>query len=257
MATLAGSLLMGTVGGIVAGALVGALMGVFATRYRVDQVVLGVVINLLVLGLTTYLYSSVMQLDAARFNDPEVFGRFDIPLLSDLPVLGRLLFSQNLLVYLAVVVVVVVHVMLHHSQWGLRTRAVGEHPRAADTLGIDVNRLRFSNCVLAGAVAGLAGAYLTIGSVGEFGANMSAGRGYIALAAVIFGRWTPLGAMGAALLFSFATSIKTLLAIIGAPVEIHGQLLEMLPYVVTIVIVAGAVGRAAAPAAIGRPYVKG
>jgi ABC-type uncharacterized transport system permease subunit len=256
VASVAGSLVAGLIGGMVAGLLVGALLAVFAIIYRVDQVVLGVVINLFILGLTTYLYSALMQTDAAKYNNPPTFEVVKIPGLSGIPVLGPLLFNQNLTVYLALIVLVGVHVMLKSSRWGLRTRAIGEHPKAADTVGINVNRMRFTNSLVAGAIGGLAGVYLTIGTVGEFGANMSAGRGFIALAAVIFGRWTPLGSAGAALLFAFATSIKTLLSIVGAPIEIDGNFLEMLPYVVTVVIVAGAIGRVRAPAADGVPYVK-
>ncbi len=255
-ATLAGSLLVGVVGAVALGAMVGALLAVFAIRYVVNQVVLGVVINLLILGLTNYLYSSLMQRDAQTFNNPKVFAPIAIPLLSDIPILGRLLFTANLLVYATFVVVALVHVMLFHSRWGLRTRAVGEHPQAADTLGIKVNRLRFRNSLWAGALAGLAGAYLSIGSVGEFNSNMTAGRGFIALAAVIFGRWTPLGSLGAAMLFAFCTALRTLLAIIGTPVSIPTDLLTMLPYVVTVVVVAGVVGRVRAPAADGIPYTK-
>ena len=255
-ATLAGSLLVGVFGAVAIGALVGALLAVFAIRYLVNQVVLGVVINLLVLGLTNYLYSSLMQQDASTFNAPKVFQPIAIPVLSDIPVLGRLLFTGNLLVYGTFVVVALVHVMLFHSRWGLRTRAVGEHPKAADTLGIKVNRLRFRNSLWAGALAGLAGAYLSIGSVGEFNSNMTAGRGFIALAAVIFGRWTPIGSLGAAMLFAFCTALRTLLSIIGTPVDIPTELLTMLPYVVTVIVVAGVVGRVRAPAADGIPYTK-
>jgi ABC-type uncharacterized transport system permease subunit len=255
-ATLAGSLLVGVAGAVAVGALVGALLAVFAIRYLVNQVILGVVINLLVLGLTNYLYSSLMQQDASTYNNPEVFQPIAIPLLSDIPVLGRLLFTGNLLVYTTFVVVALVHVMLFHSRWGLRTRAVGEHPKAADTLGIKVNRLRFRNSLWAGALAGLAGAYLSIGSVGEFNSNMTAGRGFIALAAVIFGRWTPIGSLGAAMLFAFCTALRTLLSIIGTPVDIPTELLTMLPYVVTVIVVAGVVGRVRAPAADGIPYTK-
>jgi general nucleoside transport system permease protein len=257
VATLVGNLYAGVLGALVTGALVGALLAVFAIRYVVNQVVLGVVINLLVLGLTNYLYSSLMQTDAQKFNNPKVFQPIAIPVLSDIPVVGRLFFTANILVYATYVVVVLVHVLLFHSRWGLRTRAVGEHPQAADTLGIKVNRTRYRNSLWAGALAGLAGAYLTIGSVGEFGANMTAGRGFIALAAVIFGRWTPIGSVGAAMLFAFCTALRTLLSIIGTPVDIPTDLLSMLPYLVTIIVVAGVVGRVRPPAADGIPYVKG
>ncbi len=257
VATLVSNLVGGVLAALVTGAAVGALLAVFAIRYLVNQIVLGVVINLLILGLTNYLYSSMMQRDAQTFNNPDVFQPVAIPVLSRIPLIGPLLFDANVLVYATFVVVVLVQVMLFHSRWGLRTRSVGEHPRAADTLGIHVNRTRYLNSLWAGAIAGLGGAAISIGSVGAFGANMTAGKGFIALAAVIFGRWTPIGAVGAALLFAFSTALKTLLSITGTPVEIPSQFLSMLPYVVTIVVVAGVVGRVRPPAADGIPYTKG
>lgn len=255
VATLA-NLWVGLAFGIIAGALVGALLAVFAIRYLVDQVVLGVVINLLLLGLTTYLYSSMLQPNADTLNQPGTFSPIAIPLLSKIPVLGPVLFDGNILLYATYVIVAVLSVMLFRSKWGLRTRAVGEHPRAADTMGIDVNRLRFRNSLLAGALAGLAGAYISIGSVGAFGINMSSGRGFIALAAVIFGRWTPFGAVGASLLFAFTSALNTALSLLGTPVSIPTQLLGSLPYLATLLVVAGVVGRSQAPAADGVPYVK-
>ncbi|MEP7089417.1 MAG: ABC transporter permease [Nocardioidaceae bacterium] len=254
--TIAHNLYVGLAFGILAGVGVGALLGVFATRYQVNQVVLGVVINLLILGLTTYLYSRMLQPDSEGLNQPGIFHPISVPLLSRIPVIGPVLFSASILVYATYVIVVVLHVMLFRSRWGLRTRAVGEHPRAADTLGIAVNRLRFRNSLLAGALAGVAGAYLSIGSVGAFGINMSAGRGFIALAAVIFGRWTPLGSVGAALLFAFCSALNNSLSILGTPVTIPNSLLGSLPYLVTLLVVAGVVGRSQAPAADGVPYTK-
>jgi general nucleoside transport system permease protein len=159
-------------------------------------------------------------------------------------------------VYATYVLVVVVNVALFRTRWGLRTRAVGEHPKAADTVGIKVLRIRFVNTVLGGCVAGLAGAYLTLGAVGAFGKNMTSGRGFIALAAVIFGRWSPNGAVGAALLFGFADALQTGLTIIQAPVQIPSNFLAMAPYLATLFAVAGLVGRVRAPAADGEPYVK-
>ncbi|MGL5857607.1 MAG: ABC transporter permease [Angustibacter sp.] len=256
VASASGSLLAGAFGGAGVGAVVGGVLAVFAIRYLVNQVVLGVVINLLVLGLTGFLYSQLLQTNAQDLNSPAVFAPIPIPLLSDIPVLGPLLFRGNLLVYATYALLVAVQVALFRTRWGLRTRAVGEHPRAADTLGINVNRLRRRNCLVAGAIAGLAGAYISIGSVGAFSGNMTAGRGFIALAAVIFGRWSPVGALGAALLFAFCSALQTVLSIIGTPVEVPSQFLAMLPYVATIVVVAGVVGRVHAPAADGVPYVK-
>jgi simple sugar transport system permease protein len=254
--TIAGNLYVGLLFGVLAGVGVGALLGVFAIRYQVNQVVLGVVINLLILGLTTYLYSRMLQQDSAGLNQPGIFHPIALPVLSKIPLLGPVLFDANILVYLTYVVVVALHVLLFRSRWGLRTRAVGEHPKAADTLGIKVNRLRFRNSLWAGALAGVAGAYISIGSVGAFGLNMTAGRGFIALAAVIFGRWTPFGSLGAALLFAFTSALNNSLSIVGTPVTIPSALLGSLPYLATLLVVAGVVGRSQAPAADGIPYTK-
>jgi simple sugar transport system permease protein len=150
----------------------------------------------------------------------------------------------------------VVDVALFRSRWGLRTRAIGEHPLAADTVGIRVLAMRYRNVVMGGAVAGLAGAFLTIGSVGGFNKNISSGKGFIALAAVIFGRWSPRGAIAAALLFGFTDAVATLLSFTATPVRIPTDILLMLPYLVTVFAVAGLVGRVQAPAADGEPYVK-
>jgi simple sugar transport system permease protein len=177
-----------------------------------------------------------------------------IPILSDIPVIGPVLFNQSLIVYLMYVIAALVHVALFRTRWGLRVRAVGEHPKAADTVGIDVNRLRFRNVLLGGAVSGLGGAFFTLGSVGAFGKNMTAGKGFIALAAMIFGRWSPLGAIGAALLFGFADQLQQVLSIIGTPIP--SQFMLMAPYLATLFAVAGLAGRSRAPAADGIPYIK-
>ncbi len=255
MGTMADSAWAGLIGAAVAGALIGALLAVLAIRYLVDQVVLGVVLNLLVAGLTTFLYLRLMQSNTEKYNDPPRFKDWAIPGLSKIPLVGPALFNGNVLLYLAIVLVVVVHVGLFHTRWGLRTRAVGEHPTAADTVGIRVRGTRYRNVIMAGAVAGLGGAFLTVGNVGQFNINMSAGKGFIALAAVIFGRWTPVGATLAALLFGFSGKLAQLLAVIGSPIP--NEFLGMLPYIATIIAVAGLVGRVRAPAADGKPYVKG
>jgi general nucleoside transport system permease protein len=254
--TVAHNLGAGVIGAIIAGGLVGALLAVFAIRYLVNQVVLGVVINLLILGLTNYLFSSLLQRNQDGLNNPGFFGRVKIPVLSEIPIIGPALFDTTWLTYIAYLVVIAVQFGLYRTRWGLRTRAIGEHPKAADTAGIDVNRLRFWNVVLGGAVAGLAGAVISIGSIGGFQSNMTDGKGFIALAAVIFGRWTPLGATGAALFFGFTNAVADILGIIDPPVDVPGQFLSMLPYLATIVVVAGVVGRVRAPAADGIPYVK-
>jgi ABC-type uncharacterized transport system permease subunit len=247
---------VGIVGAALAGGLIGALLAVFAIRYAVNQVVLGVVLNLLVLGLTSYLYHALMQQDAQTYNSPSVLAPIRIPGLADIPIIGPLLFDANIIVYLMYVLIVVVDVGLFRTRWGLRTRAVGEHPRAADTVGINVHRIRYRNVMLAGLIAGLGGAFLTIGAVGSFSANISSGKGFIALAAVIFGRWSPRGAVAAALLFGFTNELQVLLSVVGTPVQIPSAFLSMLPYVATLFAVAGLVGRVSAPAADGVPYMK-
>ena len=218
--------------------------------------VLGVVINLLVAGLTSYLYHALMQQDAETYNSPSVLAPIRIPGLADIPIIGPLLFDANIIVYLMYVLIVVVDVGLFRTRWGLRTRAVGEHPRAADTVGINVRRIRYRNVILGGLIAGLGGAFLTIGAVGSFSANISSGKGFIALAAVIFGRWSPRGAIAAALLFGFTNELQVLLSVVGTPVQIPSAFLSMLPYVATLFAVAGLVGMVSAPAADGVPYVK-
>jgi ABC-type uncharacterized transport system permease subunit len=256
-ATVAHSLGVGVVVAMLAGGLMGALLAVFAIRYLVNQVVLGVVLNAFALGLTGFGYDALMQTNPQTYNDPGFLSPIKIPLLSDIPVIGEPLFDQNYIVYLTYALIIIIDVSLFRTRWGLRTRAVGEHPKAADTVGIKVLRMRYVNVILGGLVAGLAGAYLTIGAVGGFSKNISSGKGFIALAAVIFGRWSPRGAVGAALLFGFTDALQSLLSVVGTPVKIPSAFLSMLPYLATLFAVAGLVGRVQAPAADGEPYVKG
>jgi general nucleoside transport system permease protein len=246
---------VGVLAALVAGGLIGALLALFAIRYLVNQVVLGVVINLLALGLTGYVYDALMATDQNTYNTPPGLHAISIPGLGDIPIIGPLLFQQNLIVYAMYVLIAGVDVALFRSRWGLRTRAVGEHPKAADTVGINVRRTRYINVIIGGVIAGLGGASLTIGSALPFGKNMTNGKGFIALAAVIFGRWSPRGAVGAALLFGFADALQNVLSFIGTPVAIPSNFLAMLPYLATILAVAGLVGRVRAPAADGEPYV--
>ena len=252
--SLTGSMLLGLVAAVVAGLLVSAILAVFAVRYFVEQVIVGVVINTLVLGLTSFFYTAVMTEDPSTYNSPPVMKPIPIPILSDIPVIGPILFNQSFIVYLMYAIAALCHVALFKTRWGLRVRSVGEHPKAADTVGINVNRLRFRNVLLSGLVAGLGGAFFTLGSVGAFGKNMTAGKGFIALAAMIFGRWTPLGAIGAALLFGFADQLQQVLSIIGTPIP--SQFMLMAPYLATLFAVAGLAGRVRAPAADGIPYIK-
>ncbi len=257
--SVASNLGIGVVAAVLAGGVMGALLAVFAIKFLVNQVVLGVVLNGLALGLTGYGYASLMQ-NNPNNNSGHSLTAHAIPGLSDIPIIGQPLFNQNLIVYAMYVLVIVIDIALFRSRWGLRTRAVGEHPKAADTVGIKVLGLRYWNVIIGGMVAGLAGAYLTIGSSGQFTKSpvgMTSGKGFIALAAVIFGRWSPRGALGAALLFGFTSELQTLLSATGTPVTIPSNFLLMLPYLVTLLAVAGLVGHVQAPAADGEPYVKG
>ena len=251
---------VGIAAAVLAGGVMGALLAVFSIKFRVNQVVLGVVLNALALGLTGYGFDALMQNNPGSYNSPSALSSIRIPGLADIPVIGEPLFDNNIIVYAMYVLIIGIDVALFRTRWGLRTRSVGEHPKAADTVGIKVNRTRYINVILGGFVAGLAGATLTIGTGSQFiksPTGMTSGKGFIALAAVIFGKWSPRGAVGAALLFGFTTELQTLLSVIGTPVKIPSAFLLMLPYVVTIVAVAGLVGRSQAPAADGEPYVKG
>jgi simple sugar transport system permease protein len=254
VASLTGSLWLGLVAAPLAGLLVASLLAVFAIGYFVDQIIVGVVLNVLVIGLTGFLFSAVLSTNQAQWNTAGTFQPFAIPVLSDIPIIGPVLFNQSVMVYLLYVVVAVIQVALFRSRWGLRVRAVGEHPQAADTVGIKVNGTRVRNVLLAGMVAGLGGAFFTIGAVGAFGREMTAGKGFIALAAMIFGRYSPVGAVLAALLFGFADNLQSVLTIVGSPIP--SEFMLMAPYLVTIFAVAGLVGKVHIPAADGKPYIK-
>ncbi len=233
--------------------LVSFVLAAFSITYIVDQVIVGVVLNVLVTGLTSFFYSKVLTADPS-LNSPVKFPITPIPGLSEIPILGPVLFRQTVIVYIMYIAVFLVWFGLFKTRWGLRVRAVGEHPQAADTVGINVNRTRFWNVSLAGAIVGIGGAYYTLDVVGQFGKEMTNGAGFIALAAVIFGRWDPIRATLAGLLFGFATNLQSVLGIIGSPVP--SDFMLMLPYVVTIFAVAGLVGVSRAPAADGKPYIK-
>jgi simple sugar transport system permease protein len=254
VASATGSMTLGLVAAAVAGVLVAFILAAFAIKYLVDQVIVGVVINVLVTGLTNFGYTKILAADPEHLNTRMTLPELPIPGLAQIPVIGPVFFDHSIIVYIAYVAVAGVWFGLFHTKWGLRVRAVGEHPQAADTVGINVNGTRFWNVSLAGAIAGLGGAFFTLGSVGIFTKEMTAGQGYIALAAVIFGRWDPIRATLAALLFGFATNLQNTLGIIGSPVP--SEFLLMLPYLVTIFAVAGLVGKSRAPAADGKPYVK-
>ncbi|MGP9527218.1 ABC transporter permease [Arthrobacter sp. S41] len=238
----------------IAGALVSLILALFSIKYLVNQIIVGVVLNVLVSGITGFLFTTVMQEDPELYNSPAHLPVIEIPLLSAIPVIGPILFKQSVIGYLMYLAVFIVWFGLFKTKWGLRVRAVGEHPKAADTLGIKVNRTRFWNVTLGGIVAGIGGSFFTLVAIDSFTKEISGGRGFIALAAVIFGRWNPIGAFLAALLFGFADNLQVILTIIGTPVP--SQFMAMMPYLVTIFAVAGLVGRSRGPAAAGEPYVK-
>jgi simple sugar transport system permease protein len=255
VATLTRSPFIGLLAAAAAGAVVSMVLAVFSIKYLVNQIIVGVVLNVLVSGLTGFLFSTVMQADKAQFNSPGRLPIIDIPVLSSIPVIGPILFKQSVVGYLMYIAVIVVWIGLFKTKWGLRVRAVGEHPQAADTMGIKVNATRFWNVTLGGAVAGIGGSFFTLVAIDSFTKEISGGRGFIALAALIFGRWNPIGAFFAALLFGFADNLQGIVTIIGTPVP--SQFMAMLPYLVTVLAVAGLVGRSRPPAASGIPYVKG
>ena len=254
VASSTGSLWLGLLSGSLAGSLVGVLLAVFAIQYRVDQVILGVVLNTLILGLTGYLYDDLMVPYANTLNSPATFSAIKLPLLGDIPIIGPVFFDSTIFLYLTYLALAGIQVGMFSTRWGLRTRAIGEHPIAADTVGIRVIAMRYRNVIAAGLIAGIGGAYFTVGSVGAFGKDMTSGEGYIALAAMIFGRYSPFGAIAAALLFGFTTQLQSIMSTLNTPIQ--SNLLLMTPYIVTIVVLAGLVGKVRGPRAEGIPYIK-
>jgi simple sugar transport system permease protein len=250
-ASASDSVWVGMASGIAIGALLAWLLAVLSIRYRVDQIIGGTVINILALGLTSYLGTRVLS-TYQDLNQPGSFRPIGLPLLQDIPFFGPLLFDNTIYVYLMFVLVFGLTWALYRTRWGLRVRAVGEHPGAADTVGINVLRTRYRSVVLGGAIAGLAGTWFTLDAVSGFNENMTAGRGFIALAALIFGRWHPVGAFIAALVFGFTEELQGRLALLDTPIP--SELLLALPYVITIIVVAGLVGRSRPPAADGQVY---
>lgn len=250
--SLGRSVWAGLLGAMLGGALMAGLLAILAIRYKVDQVIAGTAINILATGLTSYLSSRYLQ--SGSLNSPPTFRPVPVPLLSRIPIIGPAVFNHTVPVYLTMILVVLIQVMLYYTRWGLRTRAVGEHPQAADTLGVNVFKIRYINVLLGGMVAGLGGAYLVLSSVARFDELMTAGKGFIGLAAMIFGKWNPVGALGSSLIFGFADSLQTRLAILAVPIP--SQFLLMAPYLVTMVVLAGVVGQSRAPAADGVPYEK-
>jgi simple sugar transport system permease protein len=253
VASATGNNWLGVIGAVIAGALLAAVLAVLSIRYRVNQIIAGVVINIFAVGITSFLSTRVLQQNQ-QLNTPPRFDPIVVPVLSDIPIVGPVFFSGNFFAYALFALVIVIHFALFYTRYGLRVRSVGEHPRAADTVGINVQFTRYRNVILGGMVAGLGGAYFTVGSTGTFEREMTGGRGFIGLAAMIFGGWTPIGSFLAGLVFGFADALQSRLSILGSPVP--SEFLLMVPYIVTIVVVAGLIGRVRMPAADGTPYIK-
>ncbi|HEY7796785.1 MAG TPA: ABC transporter permease, partial [Microbacteriaceae bacterium] len=254
VASVTDSVILGIIAAMMAGVLVASILAVFSIKYLVDQIITGVVVNVLIIGITSFLFSTLLADNITTLNQPPRFDRLSIPVLGQIPIVGPVLFNQTLIVYLMYFAVIGVFLALFKTRWGLRVRSVGEYPKASDTVGIKVFRTRYISVLIGGALAGLGGSFFTLGQVGAFGKEMTNGAGYIALAALIFGRWNPIYAALAALLFGFAQNLQYAVQIVGSPLP--SEFLLMLPYVLTVIAVAGLVGKVKGPAAAGKPYIK-
>ncbi len=245
----------GAIAATLAGGLISIVHGILSIKYKVDQIISGTIINIFTIGLTSYIVTKILQEREWQWlNESGIFMPAGIPLLSKIPYIGPIFFNHNPYVYTMYILVFVLTIALFFTKWGLRLRSVGEHPKAADTLGINVLRIRYVAVVLSGLLAGFAGSYFSLGSAGYFNQSMTAGRGFIGLAAMIFGNWTPVGALGAGFLFGFAETLATNLELLRVPIP--SDIMQMVPYVLTIVVLAGVVGRSRGPAAAGVPYDK-
>ncbi len=240
------------VAAVAAAVILSLLHGVVSIRFKADQIISGTVINILALGLTGYLYRQFLAENLPA--GPGTFPIAKVPILSDIPILGPILFRQQPLTYIMLILAFVIQYVLFFTPWGLRTRAVGEHPRAADTLGINVFRTRYINVLLGGMIAGLGGAWFTLEAVDVFNPGMTNGLGFIGLAAMIFGKWSPFGALAGALIFGLGNSVTATISIFRP--DIPSQIPQMLPYLLTIIVLTGVVGRAIPPAADGQSYEK-
>jgi len=248
VAAASGNIWVGVLAGVASGALLGLFLAVCAVAWRMDQIIAGTVINIFVVGITSFLY-------AQGKRSPGGLDAIEIPGLSDLPLVGAAIFRSTPIAYLSIIIVIVLHITLFHTKWGLRTRAVGEHPSAADTVGISVPRFRYLNTTLAGGLAGLGGAFLSLESVGTFERGMSANRGFTALAIMIFGRWRPLLAWAGALFFTFTSALASQLQF-KQVIDVPPQFINILPFVLVLVVLAVFSSRVRPPAAAGQPYIK-
>lgn len=243
---------LGVLAAVISGMVIASLHAVLSISLFVDQIVSGMVINILAVGITGVFYRTYVEQSTTA--GPGTLPHWNIPLLSSIPMLGRIFFQNQFVTYAMLIAVIAVWFVVFKTRWGLRTRACGEHPAAAETAGINVYRVRYTNVIASGALAGLGGAYFSLQQIGNFLPNITGGRGFIALAAMIFGKWNPFGAFGASQLFAFSDAVGSRLQIAGVNLPI--QFLGMIPYLVTIIVLAGAMGRALAPAAVGKPYRK-
>ncbi len=253
-ATVSHNLYVGLLTGVLTGIALAAIHAVLVIRFRVDQIISGVAINIVGSGASTFISNRYLQVNIDQLNNSGTFSILPIPLLSKIPVLGPVIFENTIIIYITLILVAAVYILLFYTPWGLRTRAVGEHPKAADTLGINVFLTRYVNVILGGVFAGLGGAYFTVGSVGRFDQLMTNGKGFIGLAAMIFGNWNPIGAYGSSLIFGFADSLQVKMQILQIPIPT--EFLQMAPYIVTMIVLTGLVGRAIPPAADGTAYEK-
>jgi len=254
-ASLAGNLLVGLLAGVIAGGIMGLIHGWLSIKYKINQIISGTVINIFATGITSYLSSKYIQkVEFQYLNEPGMFPQINVPVLSKIPFIGPILFSHNMYVFAMFFFVILLTFMLFKTRWGLRLRSVGEHPKAADTLGINVHRTQYMAVILGGLMAGFAGTYFSLGSSGRFDEVMTAGRGFIGLAAMIFGNWHPVGSMGAGLLFGFFDSLSAKASLLQVPLP--SEFIGMAPYLATIIVLAGVIGRGHAPAAEGEPYEK-
>jgi ABC-type uncharacterized transport system permease subunit len=253
-ASITGNMFIGVITGILAGVLLAALHAVLSIKYRVDQIVSGAGIIILALGVTSYLQRAFLNV-YPNLNQPgPAIAAFPIPILWRIPVLGPVFFNLSPIIYTLFALLIITQILMNKTRWGLRVRSVGEHPKAADTLGINVFRIRYISVLLSGAIAGLSGAYMSIGAAGRFNEGMSAGKGFLGLAAMIFGNWNPFGAFAGSLILGFFDSWQEKLSLlqVGVPVDLLG----MAPYIATMIVLAGFIGRSRMPAADGQPYKK-
>ena len=239
---------------ILAGGTMALIHAIVSIQFRADQIISGIAINIFAAGLTTFMLDKIYGLEGiGHITDKEALPVVTIPLLSKIPFFGQLLFTQNIVVYAAIALLIGINILLFRTRLGLRLRSVGEHPRAADTAGINVFRIRYGAVIASGLLSGLSGAFLSIGIANTFNPNMTEGRGYIALAAMIFGKWTPIGAFASCLIFGVGQVIFDN----NSTLKASPYFLQMVPYILTLIVLTGIVGRSIPPAADGLPYEPG